>query len=399
MLMLNIVGGSYYENCVEPLSRELYGSGVRAAAALSNKGFDISFYSCISEDSLWAAEYTARTFGYTSNYLTIPRTIEFDYYHPLSFPHRINHNIHSPFQEIIIDEEGDFLYYGMLEAIAILKGNYVVYDPQNQKRFKDTGSTAKHLAIILNKKEALYFSPTKSEDLNVVGRELLDSENADVVVIKNGADGALVFDRKGVCKIPVYQTNSVWPIGSGDVFSAVFSWKWIIEKKTPYESALYASMMTAYYCQSKQLPVIESPESLFPLKIKQAVKNIYLAGPFFTMSERWFINELRNSLIDFGNNVFSPYHDVGIVDSSNIKSESTAIAEKDLEGLINCDVVLAVISGTDAGTLFEIGYAKANNKKVVILSQNVNDNDLTMLIGTGCDVTDDFTTAVYKASW
>lgn len=96
---------------------------------------------------------------------------------------------------------------------------------------------------------------------------------------------------------------------------------------------------------------------------------------------------------------FSPYHDVGIVDSSNIKSESTAIAEKDLEGLINCDVVLAVISGTDAGTLFEIGYAKANNKKVVILSQNVNDNDLTMLIGTGCDVTDDFTTAVYKASW
>lgn len=397
--MLNIVGGSYFENCLEPLSRELYGSGTRAAAALSDKGFNISFYSCISEDSLWLAEYTSKTFGYSFNYLTIPKTIEFDYYHPLSFPHRINHNVDSPIQEIILDKEGDFLYYGMLEAIAKINGNYVVYDPQNQKRFKDTGSTAKHLAIILNKKEALLFSTTKSEDLNVIGHELLDSENADVIVIKNGANGALVFDKERIYKVPVFQTSRVWPIGSGDVFSAVFSWKWIIEKNTPYDSALYASMMTAYFCQSKHLPVIESSESLLPLNIKKTIKNIYLAGPFFTMSERWLINELRNSLIDFGNNVFSPYHDVGIVNSSNINSESVAIAEKDLEGLINCDVILAVISGTDAGTLFEIGYAKANNKKVVILSQNVNSNDLTMLIGTGCEITDDFTTAVYKASW
>lgn len=397
--MLNIIGGSYFENCLEPLYRELYGSGTRAAAALSGKGFYISFYSCISEDSLWLAEYTSKTFGYSFNYLIIPRTIEFDYYHPLSFPHRINHNVDFPKQEIIIDKEGDFLYYGMLEAIAKVNGNYVVYDPQNQKRFKDTGSTAKHLAIILNKKEALLFSTTKSEDLNVIGRELLDSENADVIVIKNGANGALVFDKKGIYKVPVFQTSRVWPIGSGDVFSAVFSWKWILEKKTPYDSALYASMMTANFCQSKHLPVIESSESLLPLDVKKTIKNIYLAGPFFTMSERWLINELRNSLIDFGNNVFSPFHDVGIVDSGNINSDSVAIAEKDLDGLINCDVVLAVISGTDAGTLFEIGYAKANNKKVVILSQNVNSNDLTMLIGTGCEITDDFTTAVYKASW
>ena len=31
--------------------------------------------------------------------------------------------------------------------------------------------------------------------------------------------------------------------------------------------------------------------------------------------------------------------------------------------------------------------------------ENVNSNDLTMLIGTGCEIKDDFTTAVYKASW
>lgn len=397
--MLNIIGGSYMENCIDPSSNELYGSGLRAAAALSNKGFNISFYSCISKEYQWLAEQKGKTFGYQCTYLTIPLTIEFDYYHPLSFPYRVNYEEDLPIQKIIVDREGDFLYYGMLEAVAIVNGNYVVYDPQNQKRFKDTGSTAKHLAIILNKKEALFFSKTKNEDLHAVGCELLESENADVIVIKNGADGALVFDKEGIHTVPVFQTSRVWPIGSGDVFSAVFSWQWIMQKKSPHESALYASMMTAHYCESKHLPVVEPSKLLSSLEVKKKVKSIYLAGPFFTMAERWLINELRDVLIDFGNNVFSPYHDVGIVDASNINSESKAIAEKDLDGLINCDVVLAVISGLDAGTLFEIGYAKANDKKVVVLSQNVNSNDLTMLIGTECEITDDFTTAVYKASW
>jgi len=60
---------------------------------------------------------------------------------------------------------------------------------------------------------------------------------------------------------------------------------------------------------------------------------------------------------------------------------------------------LAVVNGLDAGTLFEIGYAKSLGKKVVAFAQNVNSSDLTMLIGTDCEITSDFSTAVYKASW
>ncbi|OJV87436.1 MAG: hypothetical protein BGO34_10155 [Bacteroidia bacterium 44-10] len=397
--MLNIIGGSYFENCEEPSTRDFFGSGVRGAAALSMKGFDISFYSCISAEHKSIAEYSSRLFGYKCNYFLISHTIEFEYYHPLSKPLIINYDRNADVKEIILDDEGDFLYYGMLEANAKINGNYVVYDPQNHKSFKDTRSTAKHLAIILNKKEAQLLSKNKSEDLKTIGRELLKSENADVVVIKNGASGALVFYDDNVQDIPVFSADNVWPIGSGDVFSAVFSWKWIIEKKKPFESALSASILTAYYCQSKLLPVIEPLEPLKPIEIKKSVKNIYLAGPFFTISERWLINELRNSLLDFGNKVFSPLHDVGIINSSDMYNESKLIAEKDLAGIDNCEVVLAILSGMDAGTLFEIGYAKAKNKKVVVLSENVNDNDLTMLIGTGCEVTNDIATAVYKASW
>jgi len=397
--MLNIIGGSYFENCEEPSTRNFFGSGVRGTAALSMKGFDISFYSCISVAHKSIAEYSSKLFGYRCNYLLVPQTIEFDYYHPLSKPFIVNYDSYAPQKELIVTDNGDFLYYGMLEAYAKINGNYVVYDPQNQKSFKDTGSTAKHLAIILNKKEAQLLSKTKNEDLKTIGRELFESENAEVVVIKNGAHGALVFYEDDIQEIPVFKTDSVWPIGSGDIFSAVFSWKWIIEKKNPFESALSASMLTAYYCQSKLLPVIEQLEPLKPIEIKKSVKNIYLAGPFFTIAERWLINELRNSLLDFGNDVFSPWHDVGVISSSDVYSESKSIAEKDLAGIDNCEVVLAILSGMDAGTLFEIGYAIAKNKKVVVLSENVNDSDLTMLIGTGCEITNDIATAVYKASW
>ncbi|HCE53646.1 MAG TPA: hypothetical protein DER05_01035 [Lutibacter sp.] len=398
-MMLNIIGGSYIENCVDPFSSELYGSGLRASAALSNKGFKINFQSCICEKFKGLALLKSKTFGYSCNYTIIPQTVEFDYYHPLSVPISSFNQV-SKICSIDNNREGDFLYYGMAESNAQINGNYVVYDPQNHINFKDTGSTSKHLAVILNKNEALLLSKGGSDDLTTIGKNLLISENADVIVIKNGVHGALVFENHEIFEIPVFYTNYVWPIGSGDIFSAVFAWKWIIEKESAFNAAFYASKNTAQYCLSKHLPVVLDPQgSLHPLEIKSRTKSIYLAGPFFSISERWLINELRNILINFGNKVFSPFHDVGIIHSGYINEQATNIASKDLEGIIKCDTVLAVINGLDVGTFFEIGYAKSLNKKVVILAQDIKEKDLTMLIGTECEITDDFSTAIYKASW
>ena len=395
--MLNIIGGSYMENCIDPPYNELYGSGLRAAAALADKGFKIKFHSCICKEFEALAILKSSTFGYTYDYSIISKTIEFDYYHPLSQPIPIINE--SPVTQFNNINGKSILYYGMIEAIAKFNGDYVVYDPQNHKSFKDTGSTAKHLAVILNKNEALSLSKIKDHDLTHIGKDLLISENAEIIVIKNGVHGALVFEGQSVYDIPVFKTNNVWPIGSGDIFSAVFAWKWMIEKNTAFQSAYQASQFTAQYCQSKQLPLSNTYITLEKLEIENKIKNIYLAGPFFSIAERWLINELRNILIDFGNNVFSPFHDVGMIESCDIKTLASNIAKKDLEGLHGCDAVLAVFTGLDAGTLFEIGYAISINKKVVILAQNVNMNDLTMFIGAGCEITDDFSTAIYSVSW
>lgn len=110
------------------------------------------------------------------------------------------------------------------------------------------------------------------------------------------------------------------------------------------------------------------------------------------------MNELRSVLLQFGNTVFSPYHDIGLLEG-NVLEESKEIATKDLKGLLECKTILAIVTGLDAGTLFEIGYAISNKKKVVVLAENVKNEDLVMLFGTDCIITNDFSTAVYKASW
>tara|TARA_R110000850_G_scaffold254614_1_gene380270 strand:+ start:156838 stop:158031 length:1194 start_codon:yes stop_codon:yes gene_type:complete len=397
MKALNIIGGTYVENCYEPQYNNLFGSGFRGAQALAEKSFNINFYSCIGSNWLETAQYNSEVLGINSKFLLIERSVEWDYYHPLSPPVAIN--LPSKIYDIPRIKGENFLYYGMIEAQTKIEGNYVVYDPQNHKSFKETRSTAKHLALILNKKEALLFSDSDQTNLEGIGKSLLSTENAEVVVIKNGSQGALVFHKSEVTNIPVFETEKVWPIGTGDIFSAVFAWKWIIEKCSPHQSAFEASKHVAHYCQTRTLPLNLGTAVYQEITNPSIGNKIYLAGPFFSIGERYLINEFRNSLMDFGNRVFSPYHDAGILMDDYTNEQAKQIAEIDLKQIEDCNVVLAVATGKDLGTSVEIGYALSLGKKVIVFAENLNRNDLPMLIGTGCEVIEDFSTAVYKASW
>lgn len=397
---LSIVGGTYHEVCLEPASQELYGSALRAAAALSGRGFRIELTSCIAEVDLASAKSICDTFKIIPSFQSISETVGFHYYHPLSPPEISGlYEGHTPIQLPSVASEY-VLYYGMIEAMVAVKGKYVVYDPQNHIPFSETGSSADHLAVVLNKKEAYLISGANDGiPLGEVGKMLLSKQNAEVIVIKNGSKGAVVIGKNKYDEIPVFKTETVWPIGSGDIFSAVFAWQWAIDGLPAVNAALLASKYTGTYCQSKLLPLPASPDPLSVIDYNRPTKKIYLAGPFFTMSQRWLINEFRDLLMDFGNNVFSPYHDIGLPDTNDIKSDSIAIADKDLAALKQSDLLLAVLCDTDPGTLFEIGYAKALNKNIIIFSENISEADLLMMYGSGCKVVSDFSTAVYMSSW
>jgi nucleoside 2-deoxyribosyltransferase len=248
------------------------------------------------------------------------------------------------------------------------------------------------LAIVVNYGEARKLAGV--DNLHEIKQFFFTQEDANVLVLKMGAKGALVFDRESNTEsiVPVYKTPYVWPIGSGDVFASTFAYHWF-SGLDPKAAAEKASFLTAKYCSQKGFDFSGNTDNIEALTIQTFPKGkVYLAGPFFTYAERWLIDQVRSCLQGIGISVFSPWHDIG----HGIASE---VVSKDLEGLEQSSLVFAVLDGLDSGTLFEVGYAVKKEIPVIAYVQNETEESVKMLEGTGCVLENDLTTAIYKAYW
>src|SRR5581483_10436347 len=396
--MLKIVGGVYQEICNEPSWQQLFGSGGRAAAALGElSGHNkISLTTYIAYKDQATLEALAATYGFEVDPKSIDGTVSFHYQHGLSEPHIRPAVQLIPKSEPLVVDSPNVLRFGLIEGDAIVQGDNVVYDPQssyNPRPFHENGSSAGKLAIVANFPECVALAKNKyaGTEIDELGKAVLAEEGAEIVVIKRGSLGATVVTAGGIKTVPAYRTQRVWPIGSGDVFAAVFAYHWAIEEADPVDAARIASLSTAYYCENMSLPIPQDISETFsakpliakPDKFPLSNNRLYLAGPFFTMAERWMIEQCRKQLLKQGFNVFSPFHDVGI-------GEASVVVPTDIESITKSDLVFAVLDGLDSGTLFEIGYAKAINKPVVAFVQNETHESLKMLEGTHCEIVDDF---------
>ena len=218
-------------------------------------------------------------------------------------------------------------------------------------------------------------------------------QGAEVVVVKSGAKGAYVVTSSGVAPVPPHRSKRVWTIGSGDVFAAMFAARWGVHGDSPADAAHLASLAVASYAETMALPV----PSLETLRQHSApttalAGRAYLAGPFFTVSQRWLVDEVRRGLLDLGLTVFSPVHDVG-------PGPAQVVGPADIAALEECDVVFAILDGLDSGTLFEVGYARARGTPVYALAQTVSTEDLKMIEGSECRVYDDLVTALHHLAW
>lgn len=396
--MIHIAGGAYFECCDEPYWQELFGSGVRAAASLSGLTSDIKLSTYVDQTYAATLKAKAASYGFAIEPSVIGQVVSFYYTHGLSVPLINPHPIKIPDTIPLKVEAENILRFGLIEGSAVVHGDNVVYDPQSAygaRPFEQNGSTAKRLAIVANYIE----SAALSGEVNIekILSTLLAQNNVEVVVIKQGAKGAIVATSKARELIPVYETDYVWPLGSGDVFSAHFAYRWAKEGMMPVEAAVMASKAAAVYCNSMALPVPKDYSQDFgfaPVKtgVDFSAKKVYLAGPFFNMSQRWQIKEALLNLRGIGFNVFSPFHDVGTGSAHDIY-------KPDIEALNESDIVFACLDGLDSGTLFEIGYAIARGTPVIVYVQSESEGDLKMIEGSPCFVCSDFCTAIYKTAW
>jgi len=94
------------------------------------------------------------------------------------------------------------------------------------------------------------------------------------------------------------------------------------------------------------------------------MRTVYLAAPLFSEAELDFNRKLRDEIKRAGFKVFLPQED-----SNNIKDKKTRqkiIFGENEAAIINSDIIVAVIDGTDvdSGTAWEIGFAYARGKPI-----------------------------------
>ncbi|TXH38863.1 MAG: nucleoside 2-deoxyribosyltransferase [Rhodospirillaceae bacterium] len=388
-----VVGGVYHERSIVDEWDQVYGSGGRAAAALAGKLPGINLYTYAEPSRQARIRMMLGAGGVTVHCSDARQSVSFEYFHSLS---RSEMYWDPDLQaEPIRVEAPTALRFGFLEGDAIVTAERAVFDPQSSNvRFRDNGSTAAAVATVLNSTELAEL--TGHNDIAAGAKELLSEEfRDDVVVVKCGPNGAQVHRlAQPPILVPAYKSSAVFKIGSGDIFSAIFAFHWADQNLDPAIAADLASKAVAHYVATRSLP-IPSNEQLEvgdPIPTDRPPGRIYLAGPFFTTAQRWLVEELRDILHGLGCAVFSPIHEVGFGDPETV-------APADIEGLNGCDAVLAIVDGADPGTWYEVGHARSRSIPVVVLAESVDERDLTMALGTGCDVARDLCSAAYKAVW
>jgi hypothetical protein len=401
-----VVGGVYRECCRFPFySDEIWGSGGRAAAVLSALGSSTTLYTAADQTVEQHLRSVACSHGFSINVARTSRCYQFHYEHGLAVPTVFPHMRDDDSKVQIRVTSPIALVFGMLEADPGVNAEVVVYDPQtplSPSPFVPAPGSYPRIAYVLNAAEACCLSGECEPE--IAGSKLMSIIQPEVVIVKLGVKGALVFYNGRCTRISACITPRVWKIGSGDVYSAVFTYKWAIEGHSPEGAAHLASRGAAWYVNNRGvLPIpteclISSYASRFvehvlnDSPLLQDEYHVYLAGPFFNTSQRWLIEEARHALQQMGLRVFSPLHDVGFGSAHDV-------APRDIEALKSSRAVIALLDGLDTGTVFEIGYARALSKPVVVLIESSSEEPVKMISGTGCVMVDDFVSAIYRVAW
>jgi len=400
-MTIHVVGGVYREYCVHPRWNQVYGSAGRAAMAIASMDTPTKLHSYLDPQTLEVFNGEAVWLSTLSvEPTTVTGVVRFDYLHDMATP-SISGCPTAQHAAIGLTEER-VVRFGMLEGTAVVHADWAVYDPQNQNSaepFGANGSTAKHLALVLNSWEAASMAGMPNQPPSVTAPVIAATQSAEVVIVKMGPEGAFVWTTQGGVQIPAFRTERVWKIGSGDCFVAHFANAWMNDKLAPAEAARVASLATAFYCAEKRLPTrAELASCNFPpIAVSQNYTlgnrpQVYLAGPFFDLAQIWMVDQALSTLKALGLRVFSPYHDIGLGSADDV-------VEKDLQGIRDSDMLFAIANGLDAGTIYEIGYARAIGKPVVIYSESETEESLKMMQGSDCIICSDYTTAMYSTLW
>ncbi|WP_234904720.1 carbohydrate kinase family protein [Rhizobium rhizogenes] len=307
--------------------------------------------------------------------------IVFAYFHPLSKPHIKPDRFAIQRYEPLHVTAKSVLRFGFLEGSAVVNASRAVYDPQTSldpELFAANGSRADELALVLNEAELLKYAG--SDSVSAAANTLLSGKLADVVVVKQGIRGASVFQQASVARTTPYRSSAVFKIGTGDVFSAVFSYYWAEVGMSPVDASDLASRAVSSYCETRQLPLAPDFAVHRAPIVGTPHEHVLLRGSAATIGRRFTLEEARFSLRELGIDVAAP--DLGDASPS---SQPTSL--------------LVISDGLSDAAILDIcrEHPAANN--ISILDEEGTISPTILVSSVPWKVFDDFTTALYAACW
>ena len=380
-----VAGGVYVETCATPPSRTLMGSAGRAAVALLGREA-VELHTFHPPDLFEDVLVNFAPLGIEVRLYASRARVEFEYLYPLSRP-RIS-PVPLPALRSVPVTGRSVLRFGCLEGNFVVDASAAVFDPQSGAApdwFRANGSRAERLALVLNALEARLLSARS--DLPAAAADLMATEGASVVVVKDGPAGAHVFEAdRDASHVPAFDARSAHKVGSGDVFSAMFAHLWLGAGASAVEAAHEASRHAAHYVSTRVLPCPDALPPAVPRAMRPDPRVLVLADADTTASA-WLAREALDGLRQLGAHAAHVGTDA---DPSNAGS---------VEGISwdDWDVVVALLTSRDDDALRAATVAVGRGKRVVALAERVGTADAAR--DAGCEVSGDLASLLYRSTW
>jgi nucleoside 2-deoxyribosyltransferase len=222
--------------------------------------------------------------------------------------------------------------------------------------------------------------------------------HADTIVLKENRGGCRLhaYSTGQTYEIPAQLGTTVNSVGVGDVFDAAYVthlekgsveavWRaaWT---SSAYSQTTHPDIFQGYVRGSEMLTLEELQNlggTVVPWEWRET-QHIYLAAPDFRDADRRAIERALSALQYHNFNVRRPVVENGEVPPGAEFFDINATYSKDVELLKRCQLVFAVPTGRDPGTLVEIGLAIASGIPVVVYDPEGECNNTMVVAGAKC---------------
>lgn len=259
-----IVGGVYQERCQFPRWDRIFGSGLRAALALSELSRGVELHGYVPPELAADVAATLASFGVSHSLRPSSTAITFSYMHSFE---KTGWSPTKPRQERPFSVSGDaVLRFGLMEGDAIVTARRAVYDPQSPKptSFAANGSRADELVIVGSVTDITALADIEPDKPETHGEDtirdaltrLFDTDNAlRAVLLKDALGNLTAYDGDEGFPISAYAAESYFRIGAGDIIAAGFAYAWAVERRTIREAADFAARCTAFAVEGPRIPL------------------------------------------------------------------------------------------------------------------------------------------------